>query len=145
VPKRWWRRLRAIGRDIEVRPDVDEVRRGRELTVEAVRRGGGTIAGPVKLGLLCIERYDELVTTEAVSHRGHRTRGSKRETREALAHEEWAEARPEDGWSAVFTLPSSAPYSYHGGCLGFEWWVEAREVERFRPDQAATRTIRVLP
>jgi hypothetical protein len=145
VPRRWWGRLRSVGRDVDVRPEADEVRRGQDLTVEAVPRGGGRIAGPVKLGLRCLERYDELVTNETVSHGGHRVRGSQRETREALAHEEWADARAEDGWSAVFTVPAAAPYSYEGGCLRFEWWVEAREVERFRPDRAATRTIRVLP
>jgi hypothetical protein len=119
-----------------VRPERDEARGGEQFRVEAAMRAGGMLDRPVKLGLVCVERYDVQVPSR---------RHTRRDTREDVAFEAWADASPEDVWGAVFTIPADAPYGYSGSCLSFAWLVKAREVERFRPDSAATRSIVVRP
>ncbi len=114
------------------------VRRGDNMRLDLTVRNGARAGKRLRVGLVCIERYDVEESSSDSS--------TSRETREDIAHEEWTEVDigvAQQGLS--FTIPPDAPFSYRGTCLSFEWRAEACEIARLRPDPVASFVFEVRP
>jgi hypothetical protein len=130
------RRFRLRSRKVEV-STVEAVRRGENIDVAILIRDGAHSGRRLKVGVLCIERYD-------VEHQGKDT--THRVTKENRAHEEWREVSTSEAQQGLsFVVPAEAPYTYAGSCLSFEWHAEALEIARMRPDAVASCTFEVRP
>jgi hypothetical protein len=130
------RRLRPGSDKVEI-STPESIRRGGMLDVAISIHDGAHTGIRLRVGLLCLERYDVEESTKNSTHRV---------TREDLAHEEWREVSGSEAQQGLsFAVPAEAPYSYKGSCLSFEWRAEALEIARLRPDAVATDTFKVLP
>lgn len=130
------RRLRPRSRKVEI-AITDAVRRGQSVQVAVAIRNGAHSALRLKVGVLCLERYDVEESDKDTTHRV---------TREDFAHEEWREVSASEAQQGLtFAIPAEAPYSYQGSCLSFVWHAEALEVARMRPDPVASCDFEVRP
>ena len=134
--RRYRRRLRPRSDTVRIAA-TGPVRRGESVDV-AITIGNGAHTGVrLKVGVLCLERYDVEESTK---------NSTRRVTREDFAHEEWREVSATEAQDGVsFVVPAEGPYSYAGSCLSFEWHAEALEIARLRPDAVASCTFEVRP
>jgi hypothetical protein len=113
-----------------------EIRRGQPVELIVTVYPGGP-RGPLEVGLLCTEFWDEEESS------GGRT---SRVTKNEVAHEEWVRAEPGVGEQRVrLTPPREAPFSYDGEYVSFVWEAVAREHRPRRLDPNARAAIRVRP
>jgi hypothetical protein len=132
--RRYRRKLRPRSDTVEIAAAGD-VRRGGDVDVAITIRDGAHTGVRLKVGILCLERYDVEESTK---------NSTRRVTREDFAHEEWREVSASEAQQALsFAIPVEAPYSYQGSCLSFEWHAEALEIARLRPDAVAGCTFEV--
>ena len=134
--RRYRRKLRPRSDTVEIAVAGD-VRRAGQVDVAITIRDGAHTGVRLRVGILCLERYDVEESTK---------NSTRRVTREGFAHEEWREvsaSKAQQGLS--FAVPVEAPYSYQGSCLSFEWHAEALEAARLRPDAVASCTFEVRP
>jgi hypothetical protein len=130
------RRFRPRSDSVEVAV-AGPVRRGGSVDVAITIRDGAHTGVRLRVGVLCLERYDVEESTK---------NSTRRVTREDLAHEEWREVSTSEAQQGLsFGVPAEAPYSYGGSCLSFEWRAEALEIARLRPDAVASCTFEVQP
>lgn len=130
------RRLRPSSDKVEISAPAS-IRRGEDVDVGITIRDGAHTGVRLRVGILCVERYDVEQSTKDGSHRV---------TKEDSAHEEWREVSASEAQQGLtFAVPAEAPYSYQGSCLSFEWHAEALEVARLRPDAVASSTFEVRP
>jgi hypothetical protein len=135
------RRLRLPSRSVQIAA-AGSVRRGESVRLDVAVRDLARAAARLRVGIVCLERYD----VEETSSSGSGTTRSSRVTREAVAHEERRElSLAEAQQGLAFEIPPTAPFSYSGSCLRFEWRAEALELRRLRPDRVATTALEVLP
>ena len=107
------------------------------MDVAITIRDGAHTGVRLRVGVLCLERYD-------VEEKSKNS--TRRVTREDFAHEEWREVSASEAQQGLtFAVPAEAPYSYQGSCLSFEWHAEALEIARLRPDAVASCTFEVRP
>lgn len=133
---RYRRRLRPRSDTVEI-STTGPVRRGESLDVAITIRDGAHTGVRLRIGILCLERYDVEESTK---------NGTRRVTRENSAHEEWREVSASEAQQGLsFVVPTEGPYSYAGSCLSFEWHTEALEIARLRPDAVASCTFEVRP
>ena len=134
--RRYRRKLRPRSDTVEIAVAGD-VRRGGQVDVAITIRDGAHTGVRLRVGVLCLERYD--VEEESKN-------STRRVTREDFAHEEWREVSASEAQQGLtFAVPAEAPYSYQGSCLSFEWHAEALEIARLRPDAVASCTFEVRP
>lgn len=134
--RRYRRRLRPRSDTVEI-TTPGTVRRGGSVDVLITIRDGAHTGVRLRVGVLCLERYDVEESTK---------NSTRRVTREDLAHEEWREVSASEAQQGLaFSVPAEAPYSYRGSCLSFEWHAEALEIARLRPDAVASCTFEVSP
>ncbi|MGH3043205.1 MAG: hypothetical protein ACRDM2_00620 [Gaiellaceae bacterium] len=130
------RRLRPTSDTVEISTPAS-IRRGEDVGIAITIRGGAHTGVRLRVGILCVERYDVEKSTKD---------GSYRVTEEEFAHEEWREISASEAQQGLtFAVPAAAPYSYRGSCLSFEWRAEALEIARFRPDAVARCIFEVRP
>ena len=130
------RRLRPRSDKVEI-STAAAVRRGDGVDVAITIRDGAHTGLRLRVGILCLERYDVEESTK---------NSTRRVTREASAHEEWREVSASEAQQGLtFAVPAEAPYSYTGSCLSFAWQAEACEIARLRPDAVASCTFEVRP
>jgi hypothetical protein len=135
------RRLRLRSRAVQIAPSAG-VRRGETFRLGVVVRDVTRTAGRLRVGVICLERYD----VEETSSSGSGGSTSRRVTREAVAHEEWRELSVAEAQQGPeFEIPLTAPFSYQGSCLSFQWRGEALELKPLRPDRVATSNFEVRP
>ena len=132
---------RLSGLEFELRLDGKACRRGERvkgtLTLNMHRGRGKT----VEVGLVCTESYD-IATTTFVNNQTQQSRTTKR----ATAHEQWHPLEASAGEQAIsFTVPETAPFTYHGKALSFDWQIRAVRRAAFRPDAAQHWEVEVLP
>jgi hypothetical protein len=133
---RYRRRLRPASDTVGI-STPPSIRRGEDVDVAITIRDGAHTGVRLRVGILCVERYDVEQSTKDGSHRI---------TEEDFAHEEWREVSASEAQQGLtFAVPAAAPYSYRGSCLSFEWHAEALEIARLRPDAVARRTFEVRP
>ena len=136
LARRYRRRFRPRSDTVEIAA-TGPVRRGESVDVAVTIRDGGHSGVRLRLGILCLERYDVEESTK---------NSTRRVTREDFAHEEWREVSASEAQQGLsFTVPAEGPYSYLGSCLSFEWRAEALEIARLRPDAVAGCTFEVRP
>ena len=136
LARRYRRRLRPRSDTIEIAA-TRPVRRGERLDIAITIRDGAHTGVRLRVGVLCVERYDVEESTK---------NSTRRVTREDFAHEEWREVPASEAQQGLsFVVPAEGPYSYRGACLSFEWHAEALEIARLRPDAVASCTFEVLP
>jgi hypothetical protein len=134
--RRYRRRLRPRSDTVEIVAS-GPVRRGETVDVAITIRDGAHTGVRLRVGVLCLERYDVEESTK---------NSTRRVTREAFAHEDWREVSASEAQQGLsFALPAEGPYSYRGSCLSFEWQAEALEIARLRPDAVASCTFEVRP
>ena len=134
--RRYRRKLRPRSDTVEISA-AGPVRRGENVDVAIAIRDGAHTGVRLKVGILCVERYDVQESTK---------NSTRRVTREDFAHEEWREVSASEAQQGLtFAVPAASPYSYQGSCLSFEWQAEACEVARLRPDPVASCTFEVRP
>ncbi|MCU0309170.1 MAG: hypothetical protein MUE51_15670 [Thermoleophilia bacterium] len=119
-------------------------------TPQALRRGDdvqaslevtATVRGPLRVGLVLLERYDVMESRTDGEHTYE-----ERVTREARAHEDWRDADGAPGEQRFrFSVPAGAPYSHEGDAVSWIWVVEAREQAGRRRDAVAQATLQVAP
>jgi hypothetical protein len=127
-------------RHLKVTLSSNQARRGDtvDARLEVTRAGNDEI----ELGLVCTEYYD----VEKTSHSSSGGTSHDRDTDDAIAHEEWRPASPNQSVHNVrFQIPPDAPYSFKGSCLAFEWRVSARQPKRMRFDRSTNVDLTVLP
>jgi hypothetical protein len=135
------RRLRLRSRSVQIAA-AGSVRRGDRVRIDVVIRDLARAAARLRVGVVCLERYD---VEETSSSRSGGT-SSRRVTREAVAHEEWRELSSAEAQQGLtFEIPPAGPFSYSGSCLRFEWRAEALELRPLRPDRIATGDFEVRP
>jgi hypothetical protein len=133
---RYRRRLRPRSDTVEIAAS-GPVRRGEAVDVTITIRDGAHTGVRLRVGILCLERYDVEESTK---------NSTRRVTREDFAHEEWREVSATEAQQGLsFLIPADGPYSYRGSCLSFEWHAEALEVAKLRPDAVASTTFEVRP
>ncbi len=136
VARRYRRRLRPRSDTVEIAAS-GPVRRGENVDVTITISDGAHTGVRLKVGVLCLERYDVEESTK---------NSTRRVTREDFAHEEWREVSASEAQQGLsFAVPAEAPYSYAGSCLSFEWHAEALEIARLRPDAVASCSFEVRP
>ncbi len=136
VGRRYRRKFRPRSDTVEISTPA-AVRRGRSLDVAISIRDGAHTGVRLRVGVLCLERYDVEESTK---------NSTRRVTRKDFAHEEWREVSASEAQQGLtFAVPAEAPYSYRGSCLSFEWHAEALEIARLRPDAVASCTFEVRP
>ncbi|MGH2996282.1 MAG: hypothetical protein ACRDN6_11895 [Gaiellaceae bacterium] len=128
---------RRAGRNLEITPASEQVRRGERIQV--VLRVDGDAAGEsVEAGLVCTETYATFMPSEKLTV-------SDRKMVDAVAHEQWL---PLDSGQTTqtfaFDVPAEAPFSFRGEHLRFTWRVCARQRRRGL-DATTGREIEVLP
>jgi hypothetical protein len=134
--RRYRRKLRPRSDRVEI-STPGAVRRGGSVEVAITIRDGAHTGIRLRVGILCVERYDVEESTK---------NSTRRVTREDFAHEEWREVSASEAQQGLtFAVPVEAPYSYTGSCLSFEWHAEALEIARLRPDAVASCTFEVKP
>jgi hypothetical protein len=134
LARRYRRRLRPRSDTIEIAAS-GPVRRGGTVDVTITIRDGAHTGVRLRVGVLCLERYDVEESTK---------NSTRRVTREDFAHEEWREVSASEAQQGLsFAVPAEGPYSYAGSCLSFEWHAEALEIARLRPDAVASCTFEV--
>jgi hypothetical protein len=135
------RRLRLPSRSVQLAA-AGSVRRGDPVRLDVVVRDLARAAARLRVGVVCLERYD----VEETSSSNSGGTSSRRVTREAVAHEEWRELSSAEAQQGLaFEIPPAAPFSYTGSCLRFEWRAETLELRPLRPDRVATAAFEVLP
>ena len=136
LARRYRRRLRPRSDTVEIAAG-GPVRRGETVDVTITIRDGAHTGVRLRVGVLCVERYDVEESTK---------NSTRRVTREDFAHEEWREVSASEAQQGLsFAVPAEGPYSYAGSCLSFEWHAEALEIARLRPDAVASCTFEVRP
>lgn len=136
LARRYRRRLRPRSDTVEIAAS-GPVRRGETVDVTITIRDGANTGVRLKVGVLCVERYDVEESTK---------NSTRRVTREDFAHEEWREVSASEAQQGLsFAVPAEGPYSYGGSCLSFQWQAEALEIARLRPDAVASCTFEVRP
>jgi hypothetical protein len=136
LARRYRRRLRPRSDAVEIGVS-GPVRRGQTVDVAITIRDGAHTGVRLRVGILCLERYDVEESTK---------NSTRRVTREDFAHEEWREVSASEAQQGLsFAVPAASPYSYRGSCLSFEWQAEALEIARLRPDAVASCTFEVRP
>jgi hypothetical protein len=136
LARRYRRRLRPRSDTVEIAAG-GPVRRGEAVDVTIAIRDGAHTGVRLRVGVLCVERYDVEESTK---------NSTRRVTREDFAHEEWREVSASEAQQGLsFAVPADGPYSYRGSCLSFEWHAEALEIARLRPDAVASCTFEVRP
>jgi hypothetical protein len=141
LARRHRRRLRLSSSKVKVAV-TGSVRRGEDVPLTITIRDGAHTGLRLRVGIVCVERYDVEESTETDTG----GQSSRRVTREDLAHEEWREVSASEAQQSLsFVVPAEGPYSYRGSCLSFEWHAEALEIARLRPDAVASATFEVRP
>lgn len=136
LARRYRRRLRPRSDTVGISAS-GPVRRGEAVDVTITIRDGAHTGVRLRVGVLCLERYDVEESTK---------NSTRRVTREDFAHEEWQEVSASEAQQGLsFAVPADGPYSYAGSCLSFEWHAEALEIARLRPDAVANCTFEVRP
>jgi hypothetical protein len=136
LTRRYRRRLRPRSDTVEIAAS-GPVRRGETVDVTITIRDGAHTGVRLKVGVLCVERYDVEESTK---------NSTRRVTREDFAYEEWREVSASEAQQGLsFAVPAEGAYSYRGSCLSFEWHAEALEIARLRPDAVASCTFEVRP
>ena len=130
-------RARRSGRlALTVQPG--ELTRGGEVRAR-VRVPDGAAAGPVEVGLVCMEFCDQA--------QGNGKGGTQRVTSDHVFWETWHrfdEAGPI--LEARFDVPPAKPFSYEGSCVSYAWRLSAREARGGgRRDPQTDEPIWVLP
>jgi hypothetical protein len=126
---------------LEVSAATQKVRRGDDVTARV------TVASThglddVEVGVVCTESYARKTTTTASDGK---TMMTTRETAHATAYEDWIPlGRLLGSQDVSLTVPATAPFSYDGSALSFEWEVVARGRRRLRLDAEARDELRVL-
>lgn len=97
------------------------VKRGTDVEVLVTIAGSAGIR-EAEVGLICTEYYAEKVQDDDPES----DFATRRQTSEAIAHEEWLLVESTPGVHSVrLTIPLGAPFSYEGDCLSFRWEVIA--------------------
>lgn len=136
LARRHRRRLRLSSSKVKVAV-TGSVRRGEDVPLTITIRDGAHTGLRLRVGIVCVERYDVEESTK---------NSTRRVTREDFAHEEWREVSASEAQQSLsFVVPAEGPYSYRGSCLSFEWHAEALEIARLRPDAVASATFEVRP
>jgi hypothetical protein len=134
--RRYRRRFRPRSDTVEIDATAP-VRRGEAVDVAITIRDGAHTGVRLRVGVICLERYDVEESSE---------NSTRRVTREDVAHEEWREVSASEAQQGLtFVVPVEGPYSYRGSCLSFEWHAEALEMARLRPDAVASCAFEVRP
>jgi hypothetical protein len=124
---------RGAGRELDVLPAAQEVRRGD--TLEASVKAEAGVEG-LEAGLVCTETFPVFVVRGKLTRSGH-------EFEDEVAYEQWLPVETLQQTVAL-SVPLEAPYSYDGENLKFKWRVAVRQRRRGL-DAVRTREIRVLP
>jgi hypothetical protein len=126
-------------REVSIRVEPLEVRRGEELTVEVGANSPPAGGGPLEVGLVCVESYD--VKRTFATRRGT---SEVRETEQAVERASWVLA--EGSANPVrLRVPIDAPPSYEGSCLSFSWRISGRVRLAGDGDLRTDQPIWVLP
>lgn len=131
-----YRRARPVALPVEVQVEPRDLGRGARIEVVVAASPGAEGDQPIEVGLICTEWYT------IVTRRNDSWRREKREAREV---EDWRALDSAAGGVVMFDVPPSAPYSYSGECLSYEWRVEARRPTTLRADPRAVVPIWVRP
>ncbi len=124
---------------VSVRVEPLEVRRGKEVSVHVGVSSPPSDAGPLEVGLVCVESYD--VKRTFATRRGTT---EARETEQAVERATWVLV--EDPAGAVrIPVPGDSPPSYEGSCLSFSWRVSGRLRRAGERELRSDQPIWVLP
>ena len=108
-----------------------------ERHVAITIRDGAHTGVRLRVGILCLERYDVEESTK---------NSTRRVTREDFAHEEWREVSASEAQQGLtFAVPAEAPVLLHGLVPLVRVARGGVEIARLRPDAVASCTFEVQP
>ena len=98
-----------------------QIRRGDEVEVLVTIDSSARVK-EAEVGLICTEYYAEKVEDDDPES----DFATKRQTSEAVAHEEWTLVDSAPGVHSIrLRIPAEAAFSYEGDCLSFKWEIIA--------------------